>query len=151
MSARRRIARRALTLLLVPLVLGACGGATTPVTAPAAASPTIGPAHDVSSPVTLSLVSPKSDEIVVGSTAHVALTMTGGAITSAYSTHVSPTVGHIHLYLNGQLVSMSYQTATDIPVDPGATYSLYAEWVASDHGSFTPRDVTRKIYFSVAP
>jgi hypothetical protein len=63
---------------------------------------------------------------------------------------VSPTVGHIHLYLNSQLVSMAYATETELPVDPGAVYSLYAEWVAEDHGSFTPRDMTPKIYFSAA-
>lgn len=151
MSARRRIARRPLALLLVPLTLGACGSAATAVTPSATASPTVGPTHGQASPVKLTLVSPKSDEIIVGSTAHIALTMTGGTITPAYSSNVSPVVGHIHLYLNGELVSMSYQTQTDLPVDPGATYSLYAEWVASDHGSFTPRDLTPKIYFSVAP
>jgi hypothetical protein len=116
----------------------------------AAASPTIGPTHNEASPVKLTLLSPLSDEIVTGSTVHVKVSVSGGTITQAYSTHVSPTVGHIHLYLNSQLVSMAYATETELPVDPGAVYSLYAEWVAEDHGSFTPRDMTPKIYFSAA-
>jgi hypothetical protein len=150
-SARRRFARPALALLLAAMALGACGGSTsttTVVTVPA--SPTTGPSHDQSSPVKLTLVSPKNDEVVSGSSVHVTLTISGGTIDAGYSKNISPTVGHIHLYLNSELVAMSYATGTDLPVDPGAEYSLYAEWVASDHGSFTPRDITPKIYFTVA-
>jgi len=151
-SARRRVARRALTLLLASIALSGCGGpatSTTVVLTPGA-SPTVGPTHAESSPVTLSLLSPKNDEVIVGSTAHITITIHGGTIDPTFSTNVSPTVGHIHLYMNSELVAMSYATATDIAVDPGAEYSLYAEWVASDHGSFTPRDITPKIYFSVS-
>lgn len=150
MSARRRFARRALTPLLVATALGACGStaSTTVVTVPA--TPTTGPLHTESSPVKITLVSPKNDEVVSGSSVHVTLTVSGGTIDSGYSKKVSPTVGHIHLYMNSELTAMAYATSTDIPVDPGAEYSLYAEWVASDHGSFTPRDITPKIYFQVS-
>lgn len=155
MSARRRFARRALPLLLASIALSACGSSaaptsTTVVLAPGA-SPTVGPTHAESSPVRLAIVSPKNDEVIVGSTAHVTVTVTGGTIEPTFSTNVSPTRGHVHLYMNSELVAMSYATSTDIAVDPGAEYSLYAEWVASDHGSFTPRDITPKIYFSVSP
>lgn len=153
MSARRRFARRALTLLLASIALGGCGGpatSTTVVLTPGA-SPTVGPTHAESSPVKLTIVSPKNDEVIVGSTAHITVTVSGGTIEPTFSTNVSPTVGHIHLYMNSELVAMSYVTATDISVDPGAEYSLYAEWVAADHGSFTPRDITPRIYFAVSP
>ena len=153
MSARRRVARRALTLLLVSVALGGCGGAATSTTVvlTPGASPTVGPTHAERSPVKLTILSPMNDEVITGSTAHVTITLTGGTIEPTFSTNVSPTVGHIHLYMNSELVAMAYATATDLPVDPGAEYSLYAEWVAADHGSFTPRDVTPKIYFAVAP
>jgi hypothetical protein len=149
-SARRRSARRALALLLAVIALSACGSTGATSVPQVAASPTIGPTHNEASPVKLTLLSPLSDEIVTGSTVHVKVSVSGGTITQAYSTQVSPTVGHIHLYLNSQLVSMAYATETELPVDPGAVYSLYAEWVAEDHGSFTPRDMTPKIYFSAA-
>lgn len=153
MSARRRVARRALTLLLASIALSGCGApaASTTVVFTPGASPTVGPTHAESSPVKIAIVSPKNDEVIVGSTAHITITVSGGTIVPTFSTNVSPTVGHIHLYMNSELVAMSYATATDIPVDPGAEYSLYAEWVAADHGSFTPRDVTPKIYFAAAP
>ena len=153
MSARRRGARRALTLLLASIALSGCGGAATSTTVvfTPGASPTIGPTHAESSPVKIKILSPINDEVIVGSTAHVTVTVSGGTIEPTFSTNVSPTVGHIHLYMNSELEAMAYATETDISVAPGAEYSLYAEWVASDHGSFTPRDITPKIYFSVAP
>ena len=153
MSARRRVARRALTLLLVSIALSGCGSSATSTTVvlTPGATPTVGLIHAEPSPVKITIVSPKNDEVIVGSTAHVTIAVTGGTIVPTFSTSVSPTVGHIHLYMNSELVAMSYATATDISVDPGAEYSLYAEWVAADHGSFTPRDVTPKIYFAVSP
>ena len=153
MSAWRRGARRALTLLLASIALSGCGGAATSTTVvfTAGASPTIGPTHAEPSPVRITIVSPMNDEVIVGSTAHVTVRVTGGTIEPTFSTNVSPTVGHIHLYMNSELTAMSYATETDISVAPGAEYSLYAEWVAADHGSFTPRDITPRIYFSVAP
>ena len=152
MSARQRVARRALTLLFATVALSGCGTATTSTTIALTPgpSPTIGPTHADASPVKLTLVSPLNDEVIDGSTAHVTITVTGGTITSTYSKNVSPTVGHIHLYMNSELVAMAYATSTDIAVEPGAEYSLYAEWVAADHGSFTPRDITPKIYFVVS-
>lgn len=104
----------------------------------------------MASPAKIAIVSPASNEVISGSTVHVAVTVSGGTISQASTGGISPTVGHLHLYLDGQLASMSYATSTDLPVDPGSVNSLYAEWVASDHLSFTPRDVTPKIYFAVS-
>ena len=155
MPASRRNARRALALLVCGIAMSACGStgsgssATTSFSLTVLPSPTAGPTHAEPSPVKLTLASPLNDEIISGTTVHVTVTVTGGTITSQYSQHVSATVGHIHLYMNSQLVSMAYATSTDLPIEAGAEYSLYAEWVAEDHGSFTPRDVTPKIYFTV--
>ena len=99
----------------------------------------------------ITLVSPTSGEVVHGSSVHVVVAITGGTVTPVYSTHISPTIGHVHLYLNSQLVYMSYTLQQDLPVNPGAEYAMYAEWVASDHFPFSPRDVTTKVYFSVSP
>ena len=153
--ASRRNARRALALLMCSVAMCACGSAgaasstSTSFSLSVLPSPTVGPTHAEPSPVKLTLASPLNDEFVSGTTVHVTVTVAGGTITSGYSQHVSPTVGHIHLYMNSQLVSMAYATSTDLPIEAGAEYSLYAEWVAEDHGSFTPRDVTPKIYFTV--
>ena len=141
--------RRIVLLFAVPFVLAACGAAA----ATPAASPTFTPStlNRPPSSVQVKLISPTNGLVVHGTSVHVVVAVSGGTVTPVYSTHISPTVGHVHLYMNSQLVYMSYTLTQDLPVVPGAEYSIYAEWVASDHFPFDPRDLTSKIYFSVAP
>lgn len=135
---------------LATVVLSACGGATASTSTPIAGY-TPATLSRPASAVQITLVAPTSGQVVRGSSVHVVVSITGGTVTPVYSTHISPTVGHVHLYLNSQLVYMSYTLQQDLPVNPGAEYAMYAEWVASDHFPFSPRDVTSKVYFSVAP
>lgn len=148
MSAAR-LGRCVGTFLMVGLALTACSGSAEG--ARSVPAPSASHAHRVASPVRIAIVAPASNEVIPGSTLHVTLTVSGGTISQGSAAPVSPTVGHLHLYLDGRLISMSYTTSTDLPVDPGSVNSLYAEWVASDHRSFTPRDVTPKVYFAVSP
>jgi hypothetical protein len=137
--------RRLAVVVLAAVVVTACGSATP------AATPTLTPAtqNRPTSPVTITLVSPTNSELVHGSSVHVVVTVSGGTVTRVYSTNISPTVGHVHLYLNNRLVYMSYTLHQDLPVNPGVLYAMYAEWVAADHFPFSPRDVTPTIYFRV--
>ena len=64
---------------------------------------------------------------------------------------ITPTKGHVHLYLNNQLIYMQYTLSQPITVKPGLEYSMYAEFVAQDHFPFAPRDVTPTVFFTVAP
>ena len=102
------------------------------------------------SPVKITLLSPTNGEVVHGNMVNVVVAISGGTVIAVYSTHISPTVGHVHLYMNNQLVYMSYTLHQALPVNPGVLYSMYAEWVASDQFPFSPRDVTPTIYFKVA-
>ena len=138
-----------IVLALAATAVSACGGATAPTSTPIAGY-TPATLSRPASPVQITLVSPTSGEVVHGSSVHVVVAITGGTVTPVYSSHISPTVGHVHLYMNSQLVYMSYTLQQDLPVNPGAEYAMYAEWVASDHFPFSPRDVTAKVYFSVA-
>jgi hypothetical protein len=142
---------RRLTLLIVATLLVAACGSATSATPPA--SPTFTPAtlSRPASPVKITLLSPTNGEVVHGNVVNVVVAISGGTVTAVYSTHISPTVGHVHLYMNNQLVYMSYTLHQSLPVNPGVLYSMYAEWVASDHFPFSPRDVTSTIYFKVAP
>ena len=99
----------------------------------------------------VTILSPVNGVVVHGSSVDVRIGLEGAVVTKAYSTNVSPREGHIHLYLDNQLIYMNYTLQQDVPVHPGFQYSLYAEFVAADHFPFQPRDQTPPIYFSVQP
>jgi len=101
--------------------------------------------------VKITLVSPISGELVHGTSVLVKVSVAGGAVTAVTTGDITPTKGHVHLYLNNQLIYMSYTLQQPIPVHPGVEYSMYAEFVAQDHFPFSPRDVTPTIFFTVAP
>jgi hypothetical protein len=120
----------ALLLLLVPACSGADGEASrsTPI---AGSRPT--------STATLAIVSPANGTIVHATTVPVRLSLEGAKIVKVTSTDLRPDRGHVHLYLDGKLISMNYSLVNRIPdVSPGH-HLLQAEFVATDHAPFDPR------------
>jgi hypothetical protein len=95
-------------------------------------------------------VSPTANQVVTGTSLHVVVGLTGATIVTATSTDIRPDQGHIHLYIDNNLVSMNYGTTQDVPAVPG-THVLRAEFVASDHFPFNPRVVTPDVIFTVQP
>ena len=114
-------------------------------------TPSGGLGHRPSSPVKITLISPVSGTTVHGTSVLVRVSVSGGIVTPTVSAEISPTKGHVHLYLNNQLIYMAYTLQQEITVKPGLEYSMYAEFVAQDHFPFEPRDVTPPIFFTVAP
>ena len=96
----------------------------------------------------LAFVSPRPDQVVRGdpATLPVHLRLDGGKIVVTSSLHLIPNEGHIHLYLDGSLLAMTWLD-TSIIVLPGE-HTLKAEFVAVDHGSFRP-PVTATVTFNV--
>jgi hypothetical protein len=95
------------------------------------------------STATIAFVKPTPDQVVSGDTLDVVMTLNGGTIVEASSTKLTPTTGHIHLSLDGTLVSMTYGLVQEISLQglsPGR-HVLQAEFVAADHGPFDPRVV----------
>jgi len=97
----------------------------------------------------LAILSPQSDQVFRGNpaTVPVRLQLTGGRIVVATSTKLNSTDGHIHLFLDGTLVAMSYRLSQDLQVTPGVHF-IVAEFVALDHGPFNP-DVRSTVTFRV--
>ena len=143
---RTRLRARAIgAALSVGLFAAACGGSPAAPTSP---SPTA--SARPSSTAKISFVSPKAGEVVNGTDVPVKIELTGAKIVQQTSTNIRPDEGHIHLYLDDQLVSMNYGlTATLRDVPPG-THLLRAEFVAADHVPFDPRDFTQ-VAFEVRP
>jgi hypothetical protein len=147
-------ARRLLTLLAfiaaATFALAACSNPAAPtapiVTLTPARSPTLAPR--IASDATVSIVEPTNGGTVVGDRVHVVLNLTGARIVTETTTTIRPDEGHVHLYLNGQVVSMNYGLEQDLPVTPG-THVLRAEFVAADHAPYNPRVESGDIVFTV--
>jgi hypothetical protein len=148
MSSHTRPPR--LAALLAAALLGAAA-CTTPAATPAitltpAVSPTLGARP--SSQATVSVTQPADGATVTGTSVHVVLKLTGAKIVVETTTNIRPDEGHVHLFLNGQVVSMNYGLEQDLPVTPG-TYVLRAEFVAADHAPFNPRVISSDVVFTV--
>jgi hypothetical protein len=87
----------------------------------------------------LRIVSPQPGDVFHGDPASVPirLTLTGGRVVRFTSTHLVPDEGHIHVYLDGALVSMTFGLGLTIRVIPGE-HRIDAQFVAVDHAPFSP-------------
>jgi hypothetical protein len=76
------------------------------------------------------------------------MTLDGGRIIDAASTTLTPDTGHIHLSLDGKLVSMTYGLVQLVDVSGLSLgeHTLEAEFVAADHAPFDPRVVARTTF-----
>jgi hypothetical protein len=138
-----RPAIRGVCALLV-VALAACGGPGSSDTPTARATPGSRP----SSPAIVRVIEPKNGATLTGTTVHVVLTLENATIVAQTSTNIRPDQGHLHLYVDNVLRSMNYGLVQDLPVHKG-TYSLRAEFVASDHAPFDPRVNSPTVVFAV--
>ncbi len=101
-----------------------------------------------SSPAQLAIVAPAANAVVTGPAVHVTLTLANATIVAATTTAIRPDEGHVHLYVDNNLVSMNYGLTQDLSLQAG-TWVLRAEFVAADHAPFNPRVVTPDVVFTV--
>jgi hypothetical protein len=92
-----------------------------------------------SSAARLTFVSPQPGEVFRGDPASIPieLELDGGKIVPFTSLRLVPDEGHIHLSLDGALVSMTTGLTARLTARPGR-HELRAEFVAVDHGPFDP-------------
>jgi hypothetical protein len=148
-----RTARIAALLFTMVAACAGCGSDAAPAptatpTSSATVPPGTPPPNRPTSPATLSITSPADGSSVTGTTVHVVVDLQGAQVVQATSSNVSPTLGHVHLYIDGNLQYMAYTLSQDFPVHTG-TYTIKAEFVASDHFPFNPRVYSKPIVFTV--
>lgn len=129
--------------VLIPAVLAFCvlaaactGGTTTPTPPPATSPP---PSSRPASTAKLAIISPTQGEVLKsGPTVTVKVSLKDAKIVAPTSNHLVPNEGHLHILIDGQLVTMTAALSTVIPnVKPGH-HVLEAEFVANDHAPFDP-------------
>jgi len=101
-----------------------------------------------SSPALLSFVDPRRNEKEPGDDMTVRMNLRNATLTPLTTTAITPDTGHIHLSLDGSLISMSGDTLQVIDlrnVSPGE-HTLTADFVAADHLPFDP-PVTTSVTF----
>ncbi len=130
--------RGRLTGVIVALTLvtvAGCGARGEP-----AASPTISQIRPRTTAV-LTILGPTPGAVVSGTKLRVRLSLAGARIISETTTRLAPDEGHIHLLIDGKVVSMTYGLDQEVEVTKG-THLLQAEFVANDHFPFNPRVIT---------
>lgn len=108
-----------------------------------------GPAERPSSTATLSIVAPTTGATITDDQLVVVVDLREGRIVETASSDLRPDEGQLHLTLDGEVVSMTYGTVqiVDLRTVPGGRHTLRAEFVAADHGPFSPR-VTASVGFT---
>jgi hypothetical protein len=88
----------------------------------------------------LEIMSPHEGEVFRGDPASIpiGLRLDGGKVVPFTSLRLVANEGHIHLYLDGSLVSMTTALDAQVTASPGQ-HELRAEFVAVDHSPFQPR------------
>ena len=138
---RRWVARGTTATVLSLMLMGsACsGGDPAPSEAPTSqASPTIAQERPTSTGE-LTIVSPENGERFSGDTAQLKIDLQGAEVVDQTSTDLQPDEGHLHVVLDGKLVSMTSGTSQLLQGLTPGEHLLQVEFVANDHAPFDPR------------
>jgi len=93
-----------------------------------------------SSTAELRILAPVEGQQVSGQFLDVVTELTGATVVEASVTEVTPDTGHVHVYVDDQLMSMAYAPEQQIPIDflERGPHVVRVEFVAADHGAFDP-------------
>ena len=94
----------------------------------------------------LAIVSPHDGQVVNGSNLTLKIGLTGAKVVPATTTKITPDQGHLHVTLDGKLISMNYGLSEKLPKMAAGTHLVQVEFVASDHLPFDPRVMTQAAF-----
>jgi hypothetical protein len=142
---RTHVRAAAVAVVLAALALAACSGdgdngqAATATTAAVAAD-------RPSSPAKLTIEAPSQGQTVKQARPELVLNLKSGKVVNQTTTRVQGDEGHIHLYVDGKLVTMNYGLRQRLPQLPPGQHVVQAEFVAADHAPFDPRVLTQAAF-----
>ncbi|MDP9226521.1 MAG: DUF4399 domain-containing protein [Actinomycetota bacterium] len=132
-------------ILVTAVMAAACGARGAKPSTPSAAA-SVRP----SSPARISILSPHNGQTIRSRSLPIHLSLKNARIVKPTTSNINPRKGHIHVSLDGSIVSMNYGLKDTIHnLSPG-THTLRVEFVASDHLPFNPR-VFQEVAFVVKP
>jgi hypothetical protein len=139
------VTRLSTAVLILAVVLAGCGSGS-PSTATSTST-----SDRPTTNARLLIVSPTANE-VTGPDITIQLSLTGARVVSTTSTGgLLPTdEGHVHVSVDGLLVSMAFGLSQQLPHLTPGQHSLQAEFVAVDHKPFANR-VVAAVLFQVHP
>jgi hypothetical protein len=146
----RQLSRYPVVATALVCILGASctsgEGSASPTAAP---SSTLDLSQRPGSPAKIRILSPRNGEVVRGDSTELRLSLQNAEVVPATTTELSPDKGHVHVQLNGEIVSMTYGLKQELGgLEPGQ-YLLRVEFVASDHAPFNPRVFAPAVTFEV--
>jgi hypothetical protein len=150
--AVQRLRQRAFGSIPRPAAYIAAGGAVVLLVLAFVLPSILSPAPASARPrstATLAVLDPRPGEVLHGdpATLTVRLSLRRARIVRYTSGKLTADTGHIHLYIDGALVSMTYGLSQRLEVSPGI-HTLLAEFVAVDHAPFAP-PVEARVTFAV--
>lgn len=101
-----------------------------------------------SSTARLTIAEPIAGAVVADDIFALRIDLSGASLTDESTTELRPDVGHLHVMLDGRLLSMTSGTEQELDASaltPGP-HTLQVEFVAADHAPFDPR-VTASVTF----
>lgn len=131
----------AVLVLAIALIASGCGGG--------GGGSSAGPARPATT-ARLQIVSPTPNE-TTGTDITLKVNLIGATVVPQTTGPLKPNEGHIHVSLDGQLVSMAYGTTQDLPNLTPGPHSVQAEFVATDHAPFANRVVAAVLFNVAAP
>ncbi|MEO8476690.1 MAG: hypothetical protein ABI572_06520 [Actinomycetota bacterium] len=105
-----------------------------------------------SSTANVRIAGPADGAMVRGAELTVVLEISGGRVIEGATAVDAGDAGHIHVSIDGTLLSMTYGLEQTIPIGDltEGPHTIEAEYVAADHGPFAPRVLDTSAFVKAA-
>lgn len=149
-STARSVRRFPTLMVALALTAAGCeGNGTNEGSGSTPTTPTVAIERPTSTGV-LTIVSPENGDRIAGGTAQLEVALKGAEIVDQASTDLRPDQGHLHVVLDGTLVTMTSGTSLPLTNLTPGEHLLQVEFVAGDHAPFDPR-VLAAVSFEAKP